>query len=349
MGSKKLIIAPSSLLLALYLVPLEVVSAAGNGTIGVNPKDGSSYETGKSFIIDMIIDGKGDSFNAAKATVIISSSLQVNDLILGDCNFSFIQTPQATDPSFVGIILGGSSKKCTAYTLTLTPPPEETGSINLSNASIKKYGDASEILNSVQNGTYTIAGTTPTNTNIVNNIVQQIQNLSENKPSSTPTPIPTTTQEAPTSIPSIQQSQEQQASAPASYTLSLEVLKSNNEPLSDATVAIDPPQYSQAISQPVTQTTTTDKKGTAQLNEINPGIHIIKVEKSGKLIAEKIINVAGNNPVLVLGIKEQKQTIDWTITLLIAIPLFMLSLFLFNHFALYVKLQQSLSLFLKKK
>src|SRR5258708_18625126 len=97
------------------LIFLSAVSnaLAANTTIGPSPEIGSY---GKPFTVNMVIDGHGEKFNAAQATVTLSSNLKVKDLTLGDCNFSFLHTPSAQDPSFAGIIISTYSTKCTAYT-----------------------------------------------------------------------------------------------------------------------------------------------------------------------------------------------------------------------------------------
>jgi hypothetical protein len=119
---------------------------AASGTMSITPYTGS-HTLGTSFSVDLVIDGKGDAFNAAKATVAVSSGLQINNLILGDCNFSFIKTPTTTDPSFVGALLGSSSHQCTVFTLNVTPTTVGSATITLSDTSLKKYGTANTLAN----------------------------------------------------------------------------------------------------------------------------------------------------------------------------------------------------------
>lgn len=126
---------------------------ASGASIAPFPNSGSY---GKPFTVNIVIDGQGEKFNAAQATVNVSSTLKVEDLELGDCNFSFLKTPSVQNPSFAGIIISNYSTKCTAYTLTLAPIKKGKGTVILTKGSIKRYGDAHEILSSTMNGTYTL-------------------------------------------------------------------------------------------------------------------------------------------------------------------------------------------------
>lgn len=128
-----------------------ITSGKGSSTLSAFPSSGSF---GKAFSVDIVIDGHSDTFNAAEAIVSISKSLFVQDLILGNCNFSFINTPSVVNPSFEGAILGGSSKKCTVFTLKLVPVKKEVGTISFSKATVRRYGDAANVLASVKNGSY---------------------------------------------------------------------------------------------------------------------------------------------------------------------------------------------------
>lgn len=126
---------------------------AAGSTMTVSPSSGTFD---KQFTVDLVIDGHGDKFNAAQATVALSQSLAIKDLSLGNCNFSFLHTPTVQNPSFAGVVISTYSTKCTAYTLTLVPVAKGNGTITLSKASVKRYGDASEILSSTGNGSYSL-------------------------------------------------------------------------------------------------------------------------------------------------------------------------------------------------
>lgn len=140
------------LVLSSLLFNPNIVHAAST-TIGFSPQLGSFD---KSFTVSLVIDGHGDKFNAAQATVVIPSNLAIKDLILGDCNFSFLKTPSIQQPSFTGIILNKYSTKCTIYTLVLVPISKGNATISLSKVSVKRYGDASNILSSTQEGKYSL-------------------------------------------------------------------------------------------------------------------------------------------------------------------------------------------------
>lgn len=128
-------------------------SFAASTTIGFSPDKGSF---GKPFSVDLVIDGHGDKFNATQATVTPSSNLAIKDLSLGDCNFSFLKTPTIQNPSFAGIIISTYANKCTAYTLTLVPVKKGTATILLSKGSVKRYGDAANILSSINDASYNL-------------------------------------------------------------------------------------------------------------------------------------------------------------------------------------------------
>ncbi len=132
--------------------------------IGVSPSS-ATVSAGTPFNVDVIVDGGGQAFNAAQATVAVSSGLSVTGLhnpSSNACNFQYTQTPSVSNPSFAGAIYSSSSTNCNVYTLTLTPTGD--GTVTLTNASIKSYADSSEILSTVQNGTFTVGTPTPTPT-----------------------------------------------------------------------------------------------------------------------------------------------------------------------------------------
>lgn len=156
--------------------------AAGSptATIQATPASGT-FSVGQQFTVNVVINGGGQTFNAAESAVTVSSNLTVQSLSLvspssGGCNFTFVNqasTPSVANPSFAGAILNGSASQCTLYTLTLQANALGTGTITFANSSVKAYVDASEILSSVTNGSYSISSLTPVPTT-----------------SPTPTPIP---------------------------------------------------------------------------------------------------------------------------------------------------------------
>jgi hypothetical protein len=171
--------------------------------------------------------------------------------------------------------------------------------------------------------------------NIVNALVEQMQHLSENQPA--PTPQSTTEQKT---EPTPTQPNQEQTPPPSFYTLSLTVLADNNDPLPGATATMNPAE-SKTTDQNITSKATTDKHGHVQFPDLPSGIYILKVEHHGNPIAESMINVAGANPVLTLGMHQQKQPVDWTIIALGGITAFILILFLLNHFGIVGKLRHT--------
>jgi len=268
----------------LGLSPLgKPVAFAANTTMGVTPLSGT-YEVGNPVHIDLAIDGHGDTFNAAQATVTLSQNLSLTDLTLGDCNFSFVATPTTANPSFAGVILGGSSQKCTVYTLTLLPLSTGTGIIAFSNTSVKGYPNAQETLVSTQNGTYTLTASATGGTAI--------------------TPPPDTPAQ-------------QSLSANGTYAITVQALNSDSTPISGAQVVLDPPE--QTLTSPPAQkqstsavsfshqTAMTDSHGNATFTNVLQGVHQAVVQADGKKLASNIFNATGTNHAIVLGLKEQKQ------------------------------------------
>jgi len=133
---------------------------AANGVITVFPQTGN-YTNGQTFNVSVGINGGGTPFNAAKATVVISPGLSIQNVTIGDCNFAFVKTPTQTDPSFVGVILGGSANTCTVYELKLKAINSGTTGITLFDAAVTSYKGAVKIPLSIQYGRYSITGTAP--------------------------------------------------------------------------------------------------------------------------------------------------------------------------------------------
>ncbi|MDE2025594.1 MAG: hypothetical protein KGJ07_03805, partial [Patescibacteria group bacterium] len=147
-----------------YLLCIGFAHAQG-GAIIMTPNSGS-YPVGQTFTVSVTIDGGGFPFNAAKASVLVSPALSVQNVTIGDCGFAFVKPPVQTDPSFVGVILGGSAKNCSLYTLTVKTVAEGKGTITFVNSSIKSYKSAVDILTTLQNATFTITPPLPGTQNI---------------------------------------------------------------------------------------------------------------------------------------------------------------------------------------
>lgn len=168
-----------------------------SASIKVTPASGSATLT-TPLTVDLVVDGGGQAFNAAEATVTVSPNMSVTNLTAPTsdaCNLSYTGTPpSASNPSFAGAILSGSSTKCTVYTLTLTPTSAGTGTITISNASVKAYSTNNELFQSSQNGSYTLTmgSSTPTPT-IVNPTATSTPTNTPIPPTPTPTRTPTPT------------------------------------------------------------------------------------------------------------------------------------------------------------
>ncbi|MDE2589108.1 MAG: hypothetical protein KGL95_05530, partial [Patescibacteria group bacterium] len=168
--------------------------------ISVSPYTGT-YNIGDTFTVNLIVDGGGQVFNAARATVTVSSNLTVQSLTApdpasGGCGFVYPapkSTPTPSNPSFAGAILNASSPRCIVYSMTLVANTTGTGTIALTQESVKAYSNSAEIFLSSQDGTYSLGITptpttnpTPTPTPIVPTPTPTIP------PQVTPTPTPTT-------------------------------------------------------------------------------------------------------------------------------------------------------------
>lgn len=138
-------------------------------TINATPTNGTLVINNPTTVA-VAVNGGGQAFNAAQATVAVSNNLTVTNLTNGNCNFTYTQTPTAATPTFAGAILGSSSNSCTVYTLTVRPNAGGTGTITFSGGSVKAYTNNAEILSGVQNGSYTI--TAPSSTPIATMTVQ---------------------------------------------------------------------------------------------------------------------------------------------------------------------------------
>jgi hypothetical protein len=267
---------------------------AGSTSIEVSPNTGEAF-VGTPFTVDLTIQGHGDVFNAAQATVTVSDNLSLKNLETGDCNFSFVATPTVTNPSFVGVLLGSSQKACTVYTLTLLPTAAGEGTIVLSHASVKSFPYAQDILASLQNGIYTIRA-------------------GDREHSLSPTVAPPA---AETITNTSALSEKQKHSSP--YTIT--VRTTNNAPIAGITIILDPapaePQHTDQtkpktetdLSTPFqTQIAKTDVKGIATFANVPQGVHTAVVLDDKKELAKNTFTVNGQNHTLVMGITTKKPT-----------------------------------------
>lgn len=130
----------------------------------------SSFVTiGTPFTVDIKIKSTNNAFNAAQATVTASSNLSVIGMhteTSDACNLQYTQTPTINNLSFAGALFGSSATGCTVYRLTVVPTSTGSGSITITNGSVKAYSDNTEILEVTQNAIFMItsASVTPTPT-----------------------------------------------------------------------------------------------------------------------------------------------------------------------------------------
>lgn len=253
---------------------LTVKSAmAANGSISITPQTGE-YVIGQKIKVLVKINGGATLFNAAKAKVFIPETLHLDSVIIGDCIFAFVVTPTNNNPSFAGVILGGSSKSCTVYELNLTAQKSGNGNITFSDASIKARDGASEILSTVSGSNFSVkdSGTTPIEPSVVN---------------------PT---EAPRIIDGVK-----------SYDITYSVSVPNVNSLAGVLVSLDPqlPSKITAIS-----TLNSDNPDTvvALFQNVPEGIHTITTYNNNKLLTSQIVNVSGSNRYLEIGSVEKQET-----------------------------------------
>lgn len=265
--------------LALFFF-VHVKTHAEGATIVISPNSGT-YAVGQTFTVHVAIDGGGYDFNAAKASVLVSPALSIESVTLGDCNFAFVKTPAQSDPSFAGVILGGSTKNCTVYTLVVKAATEGKGTITFVNSSIKAYQSAVEILTSLQNATYVVTKGTQEQTII----------------SPSPVEIP---QSGPNGI--------------KLYNIVFTISQPQDLPLAGMYVVLDPNLPSQksaipSLASPILAPTT--NFGNVRFDEVPQGTHTIATYYNNRLLSKQIIYVAGVNRTLVLGVSTQKLSLPW--------------------------------------
>lgn len=263
------------------------ISAAGSAVIYVSPSSGN-YNVGQTFTADIIVDGGGTIFNAAKADVSVSTNLAVKDITLGDCNFAFVRTPTTSVPSFTGVILGGHANNCTVYTLTLQVVGIGQGYVTLANGSVKSYPKALEILSSFKNSTYTLSSSSGNQQFLANEVNPQPTEVPQNNLSS--------------------------------YNIVLNIKSENGSSLPGALVDIE--YQGLGKNQPPVQLSpqTSNATGTVEFTNIPKGIYKVTAQYQGKVLAEDVLNVEGTTKSIMLGI-QAKKTFDPRLLLLVFIAL----------------------------
>ena len=272
---------------------------AANGAITVSPHTGN-YETNQIFNIGIGIDGGGTPFNAAKATVSISSGLSVQDVTIGDCDFAFVKTPTQADPSFAGVILGGSSNACTVYTLALKAISSGTVGITLLDTAVTSYKGAVKIPLSAQYGKYTITGAAAP-------VVSAIS--------------------SPIEVPALG------TGGIKLYDIHFTLPLPKNIPPSELKVVLDPKLPQERTAVPALVPGNPDS-ATVTFEKVPEGVHTIATFHNEKSISKQIINVSGNNKNLAFGVSAKKPTPSW-IWYLIAVAIFIclgiLGIFLYRR------------------
>lgn len=269
---QKIIVSFFAAIFLIFLFSNQKVFAA-NGNISVSPQSGS-YAVGSIFSANISINGGGTPFNAAKATVLTSQTLNITDLTIGDCGFAFVKTPTITDLSFAGVLLGSATQSCTLYTLKIKAINPGAAYILLSDASIKSYKGALELTSSIQSGNYTFNNISSTNSISV-------------------------LQATPTQAPKLD------TKGNKLYDVLYSVTLPNNIPPSAVTTTLDSTLPTQTTIDTSSQTNSKTLKLT--FNNIPQGVHKLTSVYRNQPIADQIVTLSGNNKDLVFGASTTKE------------------------------------------
>lgn len=302
-----------TLLLVPFLFIFVTLKAhAAGGSIVLSPVSGS-FSAGSTITTELKIDGGGIPFNAAKATVRLQPNQNIQDLIIGDCDFSFIKTPTISDPSFVGVLLGDSRDSCVAYSLTFTAQTAGTQGITLSDGSIKAFQGAYELLTGLTDASFTITGTSQSN-------------------SISSAPI------TPTTAPARTPSGERLYSVKYSFVVPEKINVTEVTALLDTQMPTETKVLAKAKGGSPARLSVT-------FENVLEGVHTLKALHKGKILAEQIVNVTGENKDIVLGstVTPKSNTLVWVIVALILIlaGLGVGALFVYKHYRKKVNLPNS--------
>jgi len=283
-------------LILFIFIMLGLKSAGSVNAASIAPSpDKGNYSEGQTFTTSIVVDGEGTAFNAAKVSITPSKNIQIQDITLGDCDFAFVNTPTFNNPSFTGVILGGSSTKCTVYTLTLKALNSGQEYLSLSNGSVKTYKKSSEILSSLKNGVYAISGSSNSQVNSTSGIEELAKRSGKT------------------------QTNEGKGN---NYKVILGVKNEDGSPLSGTMVVLvsqESKEYREL----------SDTQGIVEFSNIPKGIYKVKtVFKDGKT-SEKILNIDGVNKTIALGVQAKKNVFDYRWLLLLLIPLFGTAVFIY--------------------
>lgn len=277
------------ILLVFLMSPIPAFAAT---TMQVTPGSGSYSQ---AFTIAITINSD-TAFNAAAGNVSLSN-ISVSELIFGNCGFSFVTTPTTSNPSFTGVILGGSSKQCTVYTMTIKPTTTGPGGVAISNASVKEAGTAQELLSSTSDGSYSLTASVTSQATLT-----------------------------PTTAPSVGGSD--------AYTLNVKVVSDNSVPSSNSQVVLQP--QSGDAEQPIQVATNQDGVATLD-NVPAGVYTLSVTDDTGKKISDKVINVSGNQPVLTFGVQQDKRSFGGVLPIILGIGIMLVALVLFGWFFFFRK------------
>lgn len=256
-------------LISVLIARQDVFAAAGSITA---VPDTGSFSAGSMLNVAVKVDGGGVAFNAAKATVSFAPSAPVQSIQIGDCGFAYIKTPTTSDPSFVGVILGGSTTSCTAYTMRFQAASAGTQLVNITDASIKSYQGAKEELNSVKGGSFTITQ------------------------SSTPiTPIITSPVGQPATDPN----------GNRLYSVAYSVNIPKNTPPEDVKILLDSRTSPSKVEVAGAEETGSESVATATFEDVPEGTHTLSVVSDDKKISEQIVYLDGDSKNLAFGNKPE--------------------------------------------
>ncbi len=246
---------------------------AASGSITAEPNSGS-FVAGSLLNVDIKVDGGGVPFNAAKANVALVPNATIQSIQFGNCGFAFIETPTTSNPSFVGVILGGFSQSCTAYTMRFQAAIPGTQLVNISNASIKSYNGAQEELQSVRDGNFSIvqsaAGVTP----IVGS----------------PVVSPSTS-----------------SNGSKLYSVSYSIPVPKNTPLNTIKVMLDSGITPSQVK--IADSSEAEDLLVATFENVPEGAHTLSVASGDKTLSEEVVYLDGENKNLSFGSTPQKTTL----------------------------------------
>lgn len=272
-------------ILLLLLVVVPQANAAG-GIISVNPRSGD-FLIGEKFQAQIRIDGGGTRFNAAKANVGVSENLTIENVILGDCGFAFVDTPSTSSPSFAGVILGGSSLSCTAFTLNLKVNGSNNGYVYVTDGSLKSLDGAREILENVENSSYSFPTSSTAST------VEQV---------------------SPTQQPLVSTNGDKM------YTLIYTIAADKVGNAADLIVVLDADLPTQTTTE-VRQSPIDPEVYEAIFDNIPGGVHTVDVLSGSEKVSSEIVNVEGDNREISLGVSPKPAASSLLGWLLLAVGL----------------------------